>query len=62
MMNEQDIKNILEEHGIENSENLSKALAKVLEKFSENSNAAAAFASSIDAHNEMRERMSGVVR
>lgn len=62
MMNEQDIKNILEEHGIENSENLSKALAKVLEDFSKNSNAAAAFASSIDAHNEMRERMSGVVR
>lgn len=62
MMNEQDIKNILEEHGIENSENLSKALAKVLKDFSENSNAAAAFASSIDAHNEMRERMSGVVR
>lgn len=62
MMNEQDIKNILEEHGIENSENLSKALAKVLEDFSKNSNAAAAFASSIDAHNEMRERMSGIVR
>lgn len=62
MMNEQDIKNILEEHDIENSENLSKALAQVLEEFSKNSNAAAAFASSIDAHNEMRERMSGVVR
>ena len=63
MMNEQRyLKNILEEHGIDNSENLSKALAQVLEEFSKNSNAAAAFASSIDAHNEMRERMSGVVR
>lgn len=62
MMNEQDIKNILEEHGIENSENLSKALAKVLKKFSENSNAAAAFANSIDAHIEKMERMSGIVR
>lgn len=62
MMSEQDIKNILDEHGIENSENLSKALAKVLKDFSENSNVAATFSNSIDAHNEMRDRMSGIVR
>ncbi|AXJ12471.1 hypothetical protein [Streptococcus pluranimalium] len=61
-MNDQVIKIILDEYGIDNSENLSKALAKVLDEFSRNSNVAGNLSKSINEHDALMDRMRGIIR
>ncbi len=56
------IKMILDEYGIDNSENLSKALAKVLDEFSRDSRVASNLSKSINEHNRLIDRMHGVIR
>lgn len=61
-MNDQLIKIILDEYGIDNSENLSKALAKVLDEFSRNSHVASNLSKSINEHDALRDRMRGIIQ
>lgn len=61
-MNDQIIKMILDEHGIDNSENLSKALAKVLDKFLEDSRVAGDLSKAIDENDRLTDRMRGIIR
>lgn len=61
-MNDLVIKMILDEYGIDNSENLSKALAKVLDEFSRDSRVASNLSKSINEHNRLADRMHGVIR
>lgn len=56
------IKMILDEYGIDNSENLSKALAKVLDEFSRDSRVASNLSKSINEQNRLAYRMHGVIR
>ena len=56
------IKMILDEYGIDNSENLSKALAKVLDEFSRDSCVASNLSKSINEQNRLTDRMYGVIR
>ncbi|WP_149556529.1 hypothetical protein [Streptococcus cristatus] len=56
------IKMILDEYGIDNSENLSKALAKVLDEFSRDSRVASNLSKSINEQNRLSDRMHGIVR
>ena len=56
------IKMILDEYGIDNSENLSKALAKVLDEFSRDSRVASNLSKSINEQNRLADRMHGVIR
>lgn len=56
------IKMILDEYGIDNSENLSKALAKVLDEFSRDSRVASNLSKSINEQNSLTDRMHGVIR
>lgn len=56
-----EIKQILDEHGIDNSENLSKALAQVLEEFSNSNRISESSSSSLMDPDVMRKRMSGIV-
>ena len=56
------IKMILDEYGIDNSENLSKALAKVLDEFSRDSRVASNLSKSINEQNRLTDRMHGVIR
>lgn len=56
------IKMILDEYGIDNSENLSKALAKVLDEFSRDSRVASNLSKSINEQNRLVDRMHGVIR
>lgn len=56
------IKMILDEYGIDNSENLSKALAKVLDEFSRDSRVASNLSESINEQNRLADRMHGVIR
>nr|DAK20433.1 MAG TPA: Spastin [Caudoviricetes sp.] len=56
------IKMILDEYGIDNSENLSKALAKVLDEFSRDSRVASNLSKSINEQNRLSDRMHGVIR
>lgn len=56
------IKMILDEYGIDNSENLSKALAKVLDEFSRDSSVASNLSKSINEQNRLADRMHGVIR
>ena len=56
------IKMILDEYGIDNSENLSKALAKVLDEFSRDSRVASNLSRSINEQNRLADRMHGIVR
>nr|DAS20479.1 MAG TPA: Spastin [Caudoviricetes sp.] len=56
------IKMILDEYGIDNSENLSKALAKVLDEFSRDSRVASNLSKSINEQNRLADRMHGIVR
>lgn len=56
------IKMILDEYGIDNSENLSKALAKVLDEFSRDSRVASNLSKSINEQNRLTGRMHGVIR
>lgn len=56
------IKMILDEYGIDNSENLSKALAKVLDEFSRDSRVASNLSKSINEQNRLSDRMHGMVR
>lgn len=56
------IKMILDEYGIDNSENLSKALAKVLDEFSRDSRVASNLSKSINEQNRLADRMNGVIR
>ena len=56
------IKMILDEYGIDNSENLSKALAKVLDEFSRDSRVANNLSKSINEQNRLTDRMHGVIR
>lgn len=60
-MDNKDIKQILDEHGIDNSENLSKALAQVLEEFSNSNRISESSSSSLMDPDVMRKRMSGIV-
>lgn len=60
-MDNKDIKQILDEHGIDNSENLSKALAQVLEEFSMSNRVSESSSSSLIDPDVMRKRMSGIV-
>lgn len=60
-MDNKDIKQILDEHGIDNSENLSKALAQVLEEFSNSNRISESSSSSLIDPEVMRKRMSGIV-
>lgn len=60
-MDNKDIKQILDEHGIDNSENLSKALAQVLEEFSNSNRISKSSSSSLMDPDVMRKRMSGIV-
>ena len=60
-MDNKDIKQILDEHGIDNSENLSKALAQVLEEFSNSNRVSESSSSSLMDPDVMRKRMSGIV-
>lgn len=60
-MDNKDIKQILDEHGIDNSENLSKALAQVLEEFSNSNRISESSSSSLIDPDVMRKRMSGIV-
>lgn len=61
-MNDQLIKMILDEYEIENSENLSKALAKVLDEFSKNHDVASNLSKSINDHEKTKDRMRGIIR
>ena len=61
-MNDLVIKMILDEYGIDNSENLSKALAKVLDEFSRDSRVASNLSKSINEQNRLADRMHGVIR
>ena len=56
------IKMILDEYGIDNSENLSKALAKILDEFSRDSRVASNLSKSINEQNRLTDRMHGVIR
>lgn len=56
------IKMILDEYGIDNSENLSKALAKVLDEFSRDGRVASNLSKSINEQNRLADRMHGVIR
>ena len=56
------IKMILDEYGIDNSENLSKALAKVLDEFSRDSRVISNLSKSINEQNRLADRMHGIVR
>lgn len=56
------IKMILDEYGIDNSENLSKALAEVLDEFSRDSRVASNLSKSINEQNRLADRMHGVIR
>lgn len=56
------IKMILDEYGIDNSENLSKALAKVLDEFSRDSRVASNLSKSINEQNRLTDRMHGIIR
>ena len=56
------IKMILDEYGIDNSENLSKALAKILDEFSRDSRVASNLSKSINEQNRLADRMHGVIR
>lgn len=56
------IKMILDEYGIDNSENLSKALAKVLDEFSRDSHVASNLSKSINEQNRLTDRMHGIIR
>lgn len=60
-LDNKDIKQILDEHGIDNSENLSKALAQVLEEFSNSNRVSESSSSSLMDPDVMRKRMSGIV-
>lgn len=60
-MDNKDIKQILDGHGIDNSENLSKALAQVLEEFSNSNRISESSSSSLMDPDVMRKRMSGIV-
>ena len=60
-MDNKDIKQILDEHGIDNSENLSKALAQVLEEFSNSNRISESSSSSLMDPDVVRKRMSGIV-
>ena len=60
-MDNKDIKQILDEHGIDNSENLSKALAQVLEEFSMSDRVSEISSSSLMDPDVMRKRMNGIV-
>ena len=60
-MDNKDIKRILDEHGIDNSENLSKALAQVLEEFSISNRVSEISSSPLMDPDVMRKRMSGIV-
>lgn len=60
-MDNKDIKQILDEHGIDNSENLSKALAQVLEEFSNSNRISESSSSSLMDPDVVRKRMSGNV-
>jgi len=53
---------ILDEYGIDNSENLSKALAKVLDEFSRDSRVASNLSKSINEQNRLTDRMQGIIR
>ncbi len=59
-MNDQVIKMILDEYNIENSENLSKALAEVLDNFSRDSRAAANLSKSINEQERRANLMRGI--
>lgn len=61
-MNVKDIKMILDEYDIDDSENLSKALAKVLDKFSRDSHVASNLSKSIDENDRLTDRMRGIIR
>lgn len=61
-MNDQIIKIILDEYGIDNSENLSKALTKVLDEFSRDSRVASNLSKSIDDYDRRMDRMRGIIR
>lgn len=61
-MNDQLIKIILDEYGIDDPENLSKALAKVLDEFSRDSRVAGNLSKSIDEHDRLADRMRGIIR
>ncbi|MDG3141405.1 hypothetical protein MKL29_00835 [Streptococcus suis] len=61
-MNDQLIKIILDEYGIDDSENLSKALAKVLDEFSRDRRVAGNLSKSIDEHDRLADRMRGIIR
>lgn len=56
------IKMILDQYGIDNSENLSKALAKVLDEFSRDSRVASNLSKSINEQNRLADRMQGIIR
>lgn len=56
------IKMILDEYGIDNSENLSKALAKVLDEFSRDSRVISNLSKSINEQNRLSDRVHGIVR
>lgn len=56
------IKMILDEYGIDNSENLSKALAKVLDEFSRDSRVINNLSKSINEQNRLTDRMHGIIR
>ena len=56
------IKMILDKYGIDNSENVSKALAKVLDEFSRDSRVASNLSKSINEQNRLADRMHGVIR
>lgn len=60
-MNVKDIKIILDEYDIENSENLSKALAKVLDEFSRDSRIAGNLSKSIDDYDRQMDRLRGII-
>lgn len=61
-MNDQIIKMFLDEYGIDNSENLSKALAKILDEFSRDNNVAGNLSKSINNHDKLMDRMRGITR
>lgn len=61
-MNSLVIKNILDKHGIEDSENLSKALGEVLDRFSTDSHVASNLSKSIKEQNRRDDRMRGIIR
>lgn len=56
------IKMILDEYGIDNSENLSKALAKVLDEFSRDSRVASNLSKSINEQNRLTDRLHGIIQ